>query len=165
LLGVGALMFKRNSILLVKRGRQPLKDYWSLPGGLIETGETIEAAVQREVLEETGLRVQVGERVGVFERIMREGGDGAEETGAENASGRVEYHYVLVDHVCRVVGGALVAGDDVSQVAWIPRGELNDYQLTQGTQQVIEAAFDRRAKPLPVAAPRGKTRNARGKRS
>src|SRR6185369_13724022 len=107
LLGVGALIFtragRRGSILLVERGREPLKGYWSLPGGLVETGERLEEALRREVLEETGLRVKPGPIFEVFERIM------------PDANGRTEYHYVLADYICRVLGGELRAGDDVSR--------------------------------------------------
>src|SRR5580693_3899150 len=118
ILGVGALIFRGDSILLVERGREPLKGYWSLPGGLVETGEKLETAIVREVFEETGLRVRPSTRFEIFERIMRD------------ASGRAEYHYVLVDYVCRVVKGRLRAGDDVSRVEWVKRGEVENYPLT-----------------------------------
>jgi ADP-ribose pyrophosphatase YjhB (NUDIX family) len=131
--GVGAIVFtrsgRRGPILLVERGGNPLKGYWSLPGGLVETGELLEYAVRREILEETGLRVEPISRFGIFERIMR------------GQQGRVEYHYLLVDYVCKVVGGELRAGDDVSRVAWVRRAELDQYQITEGTREVIENAF------------------------
>jgi 8-oxo-dGTP diphosphatase len=133
-LGVGALIFRRGSILLVERGREPLKGYWSLPGGLVESGELIEDAVKREVFEETGLRVKAVTRLEVFERIMRD------------TSGRAEYHYVLVDYVCRVVSGDLRAGDDVSRVEWVRRDSLAGYKLTEGTLGVMEKAFNARGK-------------------
>jgi 8-oxo-dGTP diphosphatase len=133
LLGVGALIFtasgRRGPILLVERGGHPLKGFWSLPGGLVETGETLEEAVRREILEETGLRVQPVSQVEIFERIMRD------------AQGRAEYHYVLADYVCRVVGGSLRAGDDVSRVEWVRRAELANYRITEGTREVIEKAY------------------------
>ncbi len=121
-------------MLLVERGREPLKGYWSLPGGLVETGEKLEAAVRREILEETGLRIQPVSVFELFERIMCD------------ASGRTEYHYVLVDYLCRVVGGDLCAGDDVSSVEWVRRAKLGDYRLTEGTLEMIEKAFDARRK-------------------
>ena len=104
MLGVGALIFDGDSILLVERAGEPLKGYWSLPGGLLETGEMIEDAVRREVREETGLEVEPVYRFDIFERIMRDD------------QGRTEYHYVLVDYVCRVTGGKPRAADDVSRV-------------------------------------------------
>lgn len=126
---MGALIFEGDSILLVERAGEPLKGYWSLPGGLVETGESIEDAVRREVREETGLLVELLSRFDIFERIMRD------------AEGRAEYHYVLVDYICRVVGGAPCAGDDVSRLEWVKRAELGNYRLTEGTLQAIERAF------------------------
>jgi ADP-ribose pyrophosphatase YjhB (NUDIX family) len=134
LLGVGALIFRRDSILLVERGREPLKGYWSLPGGLVEPGERLEHAICREVLEETGLRVKPVLMHTIFERIMRD------------TSGRPEYHYVLVDYVCKPAGGTLRAGDDVSRAEWVRRTMLQNYQLTEGTLDVIEQAYARRSR-------------------
>jgi ADP-ribose pyrophosphatase YjhB (NUDIX family) len=132
-LGVGALIFKRSwgrgPILIVERGREPLKGYWSLPGGLVEPGERLEEAVRREILEETGLRVEPVRLFEIFERIMRD------------ARGRAEYHYVLADYVCKVLGGTLRAGDDVSRAVWARRSELGNYRLTEGTREVIERVF------------------------
>lgn len=127
--GVGALIFRRGSILLVQRGRSPLKGYWSLPGGLIETGERIEDALKREVLEETGLIVRPRKMFEIIERIIRD------------KQGRAEYHYILHDYVCKVVGGELKAGDDAGRVAWVKRARLKTLQLTEGTLEVIERAF------------------------
>jgi ADP-ribose pyrophosphatase YjhB (NUDIX family) len=110
-----------------------LKGYWSLPGGLVETGEHLEEAIVREVREETGLRVKPQFVLEIFERIMRDG------------SGRAEYHYVLVDYVCKLEGrGTALAGDDVSAVAWVKRCALADFKLTEGTCEVIEKGFDAR---------------------
>ena len=130
--GVGALIIRRNSILLVQRARNPLKGYWSLPGGLIETGENIEGALKREVLEETGLIVRPKKMFEIFERII------------QDAQGRVEYHYILHDYLCTVVSGDLKAGDDAGSVAWVERKNLKDLQLTEGTLEVIERAFQSR---------------------
>jgi ADP-ribose pyrophosphatase YjhB (NUDIX family) len=122
---------RRGPILLVERAGQPLKGYWSLPGGLLETGETLEEGVVREVLEETGLRVEPVEFFGLFQRILRDG------------RGRAEYHYLLADFVCKIVGGKLRPGDDVSRVEWAPRARLKEYKLTEGTLNVIEEAYRR----------------------
>jgi len=129
-LGVGALIFNSDKILLVERAGEPLKGYWSLPGGLVETGELIDDAVKREVREETGLEVETIYRFDIFERIMRD------------AEGRPEYHYVLVDYVCRITGGNLRPADDVSRVEWVAREKLPEYKITAGTVEAVERAYD-----------------------
>ena len=132
LVGVGALIFKNHRILLTQRGKDPLKGWWSLPGGALETGETLKDAVCREVLEETGLEVEAGEVFEVFERITRD------------ATGLVEYHFVLVDYICRVTGGTLMPGDDADAVEWVSRKNLPSLKITEGTLEVIERAFEKR---------------------
>ena len=134
LLGVGALIFKGDRILMAQRGKPPLMGLWSLPGGLVEVGESLENAVRREVREETGLEVQPLGVLEVFERIMRD------------AEGAPEYHYVLVDYVCRVAGGELCAGDDACRVEWTARRELKNLSITKGTLGVIEKGFQERRK-------------------
>jgi len=129
ILGVGALIIRGREILLIERGREPLKGQWSLPGGVLEAGELLEAAAHREVQEETGLDVEPVLIVEVFERIMRD------------SEGRPEYHYVLVDYLCRVRSGEPRPGDDCSAVAWVPREKLPEYRLTEGTLEVIEKTF------------------------
>jgi len=128
-LGVGALIFEGAKILLVERGKEPLKGYWSLPGGILETGEKLEAAIRREVLEETGLEVEPLSIFEIFERIM------------PDAAGRPEYHYVLIDYLCRPTGGRLQAASDVSRAEWVAEQNLGQYRLTEGTLAVIERAF------------------------
>ena len=128
-LGVGALIFDGTKILLVERGKDPLKGYWSLPGGILETGEKLEEAIRREVLEETGLEIEPLSMFEIFERIMPDG------------DGRTEYHYVLIDYLCRVTGGRLQAASDVSRAAWVAEQNLGEYRLTEGTLAVIERAF------------------------
>lgn len=134
ILGVGAIILRRDRILLVERGRAPMAGYWSLPGGVLEAGETLEEGVCREVLEETGLEVKAVAMVQVFERIMRD------------RRGRPEYHYVLLDYFCRVTGGTLAAASDVTRAEWVPRRLLGDYAITEGTLPVIEKAFRERRK-------------------
>jgi 8-oxo-dGTP diphosphatase len=129
--GVGALIIDGNRILLVERGKEPLKGYWSLPGGVLESGEKLDQAIRREVLEETGLIIEPVEVIEIFERIMRDG------------DGRAEYHYVLIDYLCRVTGGTLAAADDATGAAWFEREELSALKLTEGTLPVIEKAFAR----------------------
>ncbi len=130
LVGVGAVILRRDRILMARRGKQPLKGWWSLPGGLLEIGESLAGAVRREVREETGLEIRPAGILEVFERIMRD------------ASGAPEYHYVLIDYICRVTGGTLRAGDDVCAVEWVRRRDLPRLQITEGTLRVIEKAFN-----------------------
>ena len=116
-------------MLLVERAGEPLKGWWSIPGGLLETGEKLEDAVRREVHEETGLQVEIVYRFDIFERIMRD------------ADGCTEYHYVLVDYVCKAVDGKPVPGDDVSRVEWVRFARLHDYKVTAGTIEAVERAY------------------------
>lgn len=106
-----------------------MKGYWSIPGGALETGERIHDGVCREVREETGLEVAPLSLVSVFERILND------------KRGRPEYHYVLLDYLCKVTGGELRPGDDASRVAWVSERRVASYRLTEGTGAVIERAF------------------------
>jgi ADP-ribose pyrophosphatase YjhB (NUDIX family) len=128
---VGALIIEDNRILLVERGKEPLKGYWSLPGGAVETGESLEFAMRREVREETGLEVEVLCLLEVFERIIRD------------AASQPEYHFVLMDYLCRPAGGTLAAADDASRVEWFTEAEIVDIRITEGTPAVIAKAFRR----------------------
>ena len=120
-------------MLLVQRGTEPLKGQWSIPGGLIDVGETLTEAVAREVREETGLAVEPVELVELLDRIHRDGE-------------RVRYHYVIADYLCRVVGGTLVAASDVTAVRWVERSEWNSHSVLRIdpiTTRVIEAGWQR----------------------
>lgn len=129
IVGVGAIVVQGDRVLLVERGRQPLKGTWSLPGGVVEVGEHLKDAIRREVREETGIEVEPLRLVEVFERIM------------PDESGRTEYHYVLIDYLCSVTGGELKAQSDARQARWVPRAELASYRITEGTLAVIEKAL------------------------
>lgn len=129
LAGVGGVILDGDKVLLVRRAREPLRGEWSLPGGLVEVGEELTAALRREIREETGLAVRVGPVVEVLDRILRD------------EQGRVQFHYVLVDYLCRVEGGLLAAASDVSEACWAERGRLSEYGLRPETVRVIEEAF------------------------
>lgn len=132
--GVGAIIFERDRVLMAQRGKEPLKGWWSIPGGALEAGESLMEGVCREVREETGLIVEPRGVFEVFERIMRD------------EQGTAEYHFVLIDYICRVAGGTLQAGDDVCKVEWVRRRDLAALQITEGTLGVIEKAFRERRK-------------------
>jgi mutator protein MutT len=137
LVGVGGIVIDGGRVLLVRRTREPLAGRWSLPGGMVELGETLAEAVRREVREETGLEVEVGPLVDVVDRIHRD------------ADGRVEYHYVLADYLCRPAGGTLAAADDAAEVAWAAREELaSRYAVPALTGRVIEKALVRATTPF-----------------
>jgi ADP-ribose pyrophosphatase YjhB (NUDIX family) len=131
LVGVGAVVVKDSRVLLVRRGHEPLKGHWSLPGGLVEVGESLHAGVVREVKEESGLIVEPVELIELLDRIHRDGD-------------RVRFHYVIADYLCRVTGGALQAADDADAVRWIERPEWNSHSalaLDPITVRVIEAGW------------------------
>ena len=130
--GVGAIITQGDAVLLVRRGRAPQKGNWSIPGGVLQLGETLEEGVRREVREEVGLEVRVVERVDVVERVL------------PDTAGKIEYHYVLIDYLCEPAGGTLHAGDDAAEAAWVDRRDLDHYQITPGTAEVIHAAFEER---------------------
>jgi 8-oxo-dGTP diphosphatase len=130
--GVGAVIVSADAaqgprVLLIRRAQEPLKGQWSLPGGAVELGETLEDAIRREVLEETGLAVEVADVVKAFDRISRD------------AEGRVRYHFVLVDFLCRVTGGALACATDALEARWAGPDELDG--LTPLTIEVIQKAW------------------------
>ncbi len=126
--GVGGVVFAGDRVVLVRRRQEPLAGQWSLPGGTVELGETLEAAVAREIREETGLAVEVGPVVEVFDRIL------------VDERRRVRFHYVLIDYLCRAAGGALGSGSDASEVALVEPSGLAGYGLTAKAEAVVRRA-------------------------
>ena len=129
IVGVGAVIVENNRVLLARRGKPPLEGQWSLPGGVVELGETLRAAAEREALEETGLVVEAGEVLEVLDRII------------PGRNGAPQYHYVLIDFLCHRSGGELRAGGDASEVAWAAEAALSEYHLEQIATDVIRKAL------------------------
>ena len=138
-IGVGAVIVQDGRVVLVRRGHEPLAGQWSLPGGGVEVGETLEDAVVREMREETGLEVDVGPVIEVFDRITRD------------PEGRVRYHYVLVDYLCWPRAGTLAAGSDVDAAVFAAPEALDRYRLTGKARAVIARALElARGAPRPA---------------
>jgi 8-oxo-dGTP diphosphatase len=133
LVGVGAIIIEDARVVLVRRRHPPLQDEWSIPGGVLEVGELVREAAIREAREETGLNVEAGELLGVYDRILR------------NPEQRVRYHYVLIDFLCRRVAGELAAASDAAEVRWFTREELPALELAEDTLDVIRKGFTRLA--------------------
>jgi len=129
IVGVGAVIIQHGKVVLVKRRFEPLAGQWSLPGGRLELGETLEAGLAREMLEETGLEVQVGPVVDVFDRILLD------------PERKVRYHYVLIDYLCRPIGGVLSHGSDVAAAELVDPADLDRFRLTPKATSVIEKAL------------------------
>lgn len=124
--GVGAVVIEQGSLLLIERGRPPRQGQWAVPGGKVRWGETLEEAVAREVIEETGLVVAVGDLIWTGETIGP------------------DWHFVLMDFEARVTGGTLTAGDDAARAAWIPLEEAPDLPLTSSMFELLEIIKGRR---------------------
>jgi len=131
LVGVGAIIIENGCVLLVKRAHPPIQGQWSIPGGVLEVGEFVREAAVREAREETGLIVEPGDLLGVYDRILH------------NPEQRVQYHYVLVDFLCRPVGGELQAADDAAEVRWFTREELPALNLAEDTLDVVGKGFEK----------------------
>jgi 8-oxo-dGTP diphosphatase len=129
LIGVGAIIIEKDRVVLVKRAHPPLQAEWSIPGGVLEVGELVREAAVREAREETGLTIEPVELLGVYDRVLR------------NAEQRVQYHYVLIDFLCRRVAGELSASSDAAEVQWFTREELSRVKLAEDTLDVITKGF------------------------
>ncbi|HTQ85482.1 MAG TPA: NUDIX domain-containing protein [Candidatus Solibacter sp.] len=138
--GVGGVVIEQGRALLIRRGGEPLKGHWSIPGGTLETGETLEEGTRRELEEETGLRVRVIELIEVFERIFYEPGhEPGREPGEDRA--RPRFHFVIMDYLCERISGEARAGGDVTDVAWAAESDLASYDLTPTATRILKKAF------------------------
>lgn len=131
LVGVGSIIIEHDRVVLVKRAHPPIQGHWSIPGGVLEVGEMVREAAIREAREETGLIVEPGELLGVFDRILRD------------PEHRIQYHYVLIDFLCRKVGGELHAASDATEVRWFTSEELPTLNLAEDTLDVIRKGFEK----------------------
>jgi 8-oxo-dGTP diphosphatase len=131
LVGVGAIIIEGDRVVLVKRGHPPLAGEWSIPGGVLEVGETLREAAVREALEETSLTVEPADLLGVFDRVLRD------------AAGRTQYHYVLIDFLCRRVAGEPQAAGDAAEACWFTREEAAKLPLAKDTAEVIRLGFEK----------------------
>lgn len=133
IVGVAGIVFREDAVLLIRRGKEPSRGEWSLPGGAVEVGETPEEALRREIREETGLEVEVVDLSAVVTRIVRD------------AAGAVVYHYILLDFLCQAVRGTPRAGSDSLAVTWVPLSRLARWDLSDLTKTVITQAWRQRA--------------------
>lgn len=131
LIGVGAVIVSEGRVVVVRRGHEPLKGEWSIPGGVLEIGETLRAGAAREALEETGLVVEAGEVLEVLDRIVRD------------KEGRIQFHYVLIDFVCRVTGGELRAGEDADEARWLNAEELDEFPIADSAAEVLRKGLNK----------------------
>jgi len=140
IVGVGGVVIEDARTLLIRRGNEPLKGQWSIPGGTLELGETLVEGVARELLEETALEVRVGPLIEVFERISPANLP-AETSAGDPRNSRPRYHFVIADYLCQRVSGEAQAGGDVTDVAWAREFELASYKLTETATRVLRRAF------------------------
>jgi 8-oxo-dGTP diphosphatase len=140
LVGVGGVVIDEMRALLIRRAGPPLEGQWSIPGGMLEVGETLEQGVVRELAEETGLTVKVIELIEVFERIFP-APPGAD--GAPGDASRPQYHFVILDYLCELRGGTLCAASDALEFAWAREEELVKFDLTVAATRVLRKAFAR----------------------
>ena len=139
--GVGGVVIHNGCVLLIRRDRPPLQGEWSIPGGTLELGESILEGIRRELQEETGIEVHVLGLIEVFDRIFRD------------SAGRIQYHFVIVDHLCELISGSARAASDVSDTAWVREDELGKYSLTEAATRVVRKAFAMAALPYSAKPP------------
>jgi 8-oxo-dGTP diphosphatase len=145
LVGVGAVIVEDGRVLLVKRGHPPLAGEWSIPGGVLELGETVREATVREALEETSLTVETADLLGVYDRVLRDD------------AGHTLYHFVLVDFLCRRISGTMQAAGDAAEARWCTLAEAGGLKLPEDTAEVIRLGFERAGiRPVKSGAPREK---------
>ena len=133
--GIGGVVIESDRVLLIRRGTEPLLGQWSIPGGTLELGESLQVGVARELREETGLEVRVLDLIEVFDRIF------PAETTAGSSISRPRYHYVIVDYLCERISGEPCAGSDVTDVAFVQEQDLPQYKLTETATRVLRTAF------------------------
>lgn len=126
---VGAVVFRNDRVLMVRRGKPPAEGLWAVPGGSVELGETLQQAAEREIFEETGVRIQAAEPVLTFDVVERD------------TAGRVRFHYVVVDMAARFVGGGLRAGDDALEARWVTRRAIGDLPVSKMTLKLLKERF------------------------
>jgi 8-oxo-dGTP diphosphatase len=136
--GVGGVVIDGGRALLIRRGSEPLRGEWSIPGGTLELGESLERGVARELLEETGLEVRVLELIEVFDRVYP--GDNAASGSLPGKPGP-KYHFVIADYLCERIGGEALAGSDVTDVAFAREEDLDGYGLTETATRILRKAF------------------------
>lgn len=142
MVGVGGVLIEDERVVLIRRGAEPLRGEWSIPGGTLELGESLAAGVEREMLEETGLRVKVIELIEVFDRVFYAGGESGRLSAAPNGNNtRPRYHYVIADYLCEGTGGEPRAGSDVTDLAYARENELDRFQLTETATRIVRKAF------------------------
>ena len=144
--GVGGVVIEKGRALLIRRGSEPLLGQWSIPGGTLELGESLEHGVVRELKGETGLTVRIVEMIEVFDRIYEDeahasGGETAESSGAAARKRGPRYHYVIIDYLCDRIDGEAKAGSDVTDVAFATEDEMEKYGLTETATRILRKAF------------------------
>jgi 8-oxo-dGTP diphosphatase len=126
---VGAVVFKDERVLLIKRGQPPAQDLWAIPGGGVKIGETLQEAAEREILEETGIQIRAAKPIYTFDVIERD------------AAGKVRFHYVIVDLAADYVMGKPSPGDDAVEARWIPAEEINNLKVSAATVNLLKTRF------------------------